>query len=103
MPRNATAVEVKDRKFGESLPPGGYYFVSTRHHERAGIVHGCPCGCGQNTLMYFRGCALDGAESWKIEGEWPNVTAWPSIGLHKQESGSYGWHGFLENGVFIEK
>jgi hypothetical protein len=102
--RNVPAHEVK-HKFGTSMEAGGYYFVSTSKAEKAGIVHGCPCGCGSSTLLYFRACGLDGAQEWDVTGEWPNVTLKPSIGIRDGSgvAGKFHWHGFLENGIFVEK
>ena len=52
--------------------------------------------------MWFKGLADAGGPEWSVTGEWPKVTLSPSIGFGKL-NGSYHWHGFLENGVFVEK
>jgi hypothetical protein len=105
MSRNAPAHEVADHDAPNRYEAGAYHFVY--YHEpsrKVGIVHGCPCGCGSSTLLYFRGAGIDPKHEWDVEGEWPNVTLKPSIGI-KNASGEsgYHWHGFLENGVFVER
>lgn len=105
MPRNAKAYEHK-HEIGDPMPAGAYYFVYRHGDDRdapIGIIHGCPCNCGKSTLLFFRGHGIDKKDEWDVSGEWPNVTLKPSIGIGKQENGSYHWHGFLENGEFVER
>jgi hypothetical protein len=73
----------------------------TRASDSAGICHACPCGCGVATILFFRGRGVNGADEWDVTGEWPKVTLKPSIGIGVLPS--WHWHGYLENGVFVEK
>ena len=105
MGRDAKAFQVT-HEFGAAMPAGAYYFTyrhDTEPRAPIGIIHGCPCGCGTANGLFFKGLGLDGHDEWTVEGEWPNVTLKPSIGIGKQPGGGYHWHGFLENGIFVER
>lgn len=109
MARNAVAFEVKQGD-PRAHEPGAYYFFTRVHpdtkQEYAGIVHACPCGCGGQTLLWFRGKGPDGRDQWDVSGEWPKVTLSPSIGVKYDGKGNgpthYHWHGYLRAGVFEE-
>jgi Family of unknown function (DUF6527) len=103
MARNATAFEVADRHSEEARKPGAYCFMLNGAGLRMGIVHACPCGCGGQSAMWFAGLADAGGPEWHVDGEWPKVTLTPSIGIGRQPEGGYHWHGFLENGEFVER
>lgn len=100
MARDAVAFEVATQE--DAKPAGAYCFMQRADGTRVGIVHACPCGCGSQGAMWFKGLADAGGPEWSVTGEWPKVTLSPSIGFGKL-NGSYHWHGFLENGVFVEK
>ena len=108
MSRNAVAFEVIE--FEELKRPGAYRFLYNFlgiDERRVGIEHGCPCGCGGITALFFRGTRADGNPKWDVSGEWPKVTLSPSIGIKYDGAGNgptlYHWHGYLENGVFVER
>jgi hypothetical protein len=110
MPRNATAFEVEadDHDLNVSKP-GAYRFTYREDPSKpVGIIIGCPCGCGGRGICFFAGCN-GGSHEWSVEGVWPKVTLRPSIGIRCDASGntgpngSYHWHGFLENGEFVER
>lgn len=111
MPKNAVAFEVQEGT-PEAHKPGAYYFFSYKHpntkQNYAGVVHACPCGCGGQTLLWFRGKGPEGRDQWDVTGEWPLVTLSPSIGVKYDGAGNgpmtspYHWHGYLRNGVFEE-
>ena len=113
MARNATAHEVSPADFpnkvGVALPAGAYYFMyawknGVRTDEAVGFIHGCPCGCGCRSAMWFEGHENAGGPKWSVTGEWPKVTMMPSIGIAcDKKTGKFHWHGYLENGVFIER
>lgn len=112
MPRNATAFEVEGPNHPDARKAGAYWFMYRYRHdaehiektdEKIGIGHACPCGCGGRGAMWFRGKAQGGGPEWEVTGEWPNVTLSPSIGFGRLETGGYHWHGYLENGVFVER
>lgn len=101
--RNAVAFEVSSGD-ERATQAGAFYFV---FHEdkpglRAGIIHACPCGCGGRSVMWLRGHGR-GRQEWDVTGEWPKVTLSPSIGIRPVADGKYHWHGYLENGVFVER
>jgi|SRR5579872_1727636 len=109
MPRNATCFEVErddaDNNIGMA---GAFYFLRNEAGQNIGVLHGCPCGCGGRSALFFRGLG-SGQQEWDVQGEWPKVTLTPSIGIkydangNKPANGSYHWHGYLENGVFVER
>lgn len=116
MPRNAKAFEHAG-PFVFDAPAGAYHFRSHAKPDRSdagtqtaadadGIIHGCPCGCGAWSGLWFKGRGAGGPE-WDVTGEWPNVTLSPSIGIHgstrtHQPGSPYHWHGYLRAGVFEE-
>lgn len=86
------------------MAAGAYYFL--RPFEKTigpplGVVHGCPCGCGKGSALFFRGLG-GGRQEWDVTGAWPNVTLSPSIGIKPVNDGVYHWHGYLRDGVFEE-
>lgn len=114
MARDATAFEVPNSEHPDAKKPGAYHFLlapeglsNVAAGERMGIVHACPCGCGGLTALWFRGKGPINADAWDVTGEWPNVTLSPSIGVKYDGAGNgpthYHWHGYLENGVFVER
>jgi hypothetical protein len=96
MGRNAVAFEAKDSD--ELVKPGAYRFWQSDDGKR-GITFGCPCGCGGRFGMSIKNEAGAG---WTVVGEWPKVTADPSLGCNNQYGPGYHWHGYLRSGVFEE-
>lgn len=110
MGHDARAFEVPDHDDPRRKLPGAYWFAYFNAEgfteEPVGIIHACPCGCGVPTLLFFRGKSKGMGDEWDVSGQWPNVTLKPSIGVNKalkNPNGSYHWHGYLENGVFVER
>ncbi len=123
MPRNAVAFEVKGQSDPRSREAGAYWFMrrydfdTKEHKEIVGIGHACPCGCGSQSAIWFRGGSMNGEGSvpeheWDVTGEWPKASLTPSIGIGRGQgasadrttgtSGGFHWHGFLRAGVFEE-
>jgi hypothetical protein len=112
MGRDARAFQVEEDDRDQNVgQPGAYYFMrdSDKPGVNVGIIHGCPCGCGGRSAIWFKGLGPDAHHEWDVAGEWPNVTLSPSIGIRmgkggmRPEGGGYHWHGYLENGVFVER
>lgn len=105
MARNAIAFEVQDRDSPEAKKAGAYTFMRySDSDEPVGVIHACPCGCGGQGAIWFRGKSRTGAPEWDVTGEWPKVTLSPSIGFAKSTvTGTFHWHGYLENGVWVER
>lgn len=102
--RNAKAYEIERLKAVEKIPAGAYWFmVMPPGHDNSGTVmgieHGCPCGCGAKSTVFFKDYTK--AEGWTIEKPFPDATLRPSLGLFMGQS-PYHWHGYLINGVFEE-
>lgn len=99
--RNAVAFEVADIMDHQS-EPGAFQFLNYEG-ERVGLIHACPCGCGQIGALYWKNPRKGGA-NWSVEGGWPEATLRPSIGFWGQNTKKQGyhWHGYLTNGVFEE-
>lgn len=102
MTRNALAVELLPEDDPASVP-GAYYFVyhGDQRSQPSGIVHTCPCGCGKQSMLWFKGQGR-GHPEWIVIGAWPDVTLEPSIGIKPMVDGKYHWHGYLRKGVFEE-
>ena len=77
MPRNAKAVEIEPRS-DDQLGAGEYYFL---HHDGyadpAGIIHGCPCGCGGRSAIFFPGGSPQAGNQWQIVAPFPEATLSP--------------------------
>jgi|SRR4051812_29833079 hypothetical protein len=104
MPRNAKAYEIERLRPGDKVAPGAYWFMTMPEgHEDAGIVmgiqHGCPCGCGARSALFFK--SYTGDDGWTIEKPFPEATLSPSIGMFRGQN-PYHWHGYLRDGVFVE-
>jgi hypothetical protein len=107
--RNAAAFEVPPGHV-VSWPAGGYRFIfyADAPHTPAGIMFGCPCGCGAGRFVHFQGEGR-GHTEWAVAGQWPKVTMTPMIGLLddttpacQETDPNYHWHGWLINGMFLE-
>ena len=103
--RNAVAFEVEGPESTYARKPGAYWFMYNRDGTRMGIGHSCPCGCGLQSAMWFSGLADAGGPEWDVKGDWPKVTLSPSIGIGRGAGpgGAYHWHGYLEDGVWVER
>jgi hypothetical protein len=96
--RNAPAREVARVEPGTKLGAGEYFFMGI-DGRRIGIQHGCPCGCGEWSTLFFR--ESGDTDFWIVEKPFPLATLKPSIGMWRGQS-PYHWHGYLTDGVFVE-
>jgi hypothetical protein len=98
------AVEVTRMRAGERVPAGAYWFMAMpsgdRQGEVMGIEHGCPCGCGQKSVLFFRSYTKE--DGWDVDKPFPDATLSPSIGMFRGQT-PYHWHGFLERGWFVNE
>jgi len=104
MGRDAKAVEIAGGC--HPLPKAGEYFFLYKDSVKVGIIHGCPCGCGSASTLFFKGLG-DGRPEWTIEKPFPEATLSPSIGIRKYNTedgnnGQFHWHGYLREGTFVE-
>lgn len=105
MPRNAQSFVVDKMEYPSKA--GAVMFV--RHPDKdlvVGFSHACPCGCGQWSFIRLNpeGWAPDTIPFWNRTGDDLHMTLTPSIGIKPQDkNGAYHWHGYLENGVFVER
>lgn len=89
------------------VPAGHFHFYVSRDvadgTEPAGILFGCPCGCGAMNSVAFR-ASRAGRPSWNWDGNREKPTLSPSINiLQFDEAGNRTgehWHGWLRDGVF---
>jgi hypothetical protein len=72
--------------------PGAFQFEATDK----GLFYTCPCGCGAEGYLGFRGQTQPERPSWEWNGNREHPTLQPSI---RKLSGCK-WHGFLEGGVW---
>lgn len=105
MSNNAKAFECATYDEFSAAAAGAFMFYTAADgspSRAVGIIHKCPCGCGLAGSLFFEGSGHK--TTWKVEGEWPNVTLTPSIGFWGMNypKGPYHWHGYLRAGVFEE-
>lgn len=104
---NAKAVHVDDMGFDGPVPAGAFTFYKTSDIEMAGLLFGCPCGCGSMMSV-----AIDaGSEGkrhrpkWQWDGNQVAPTLTPSILIYQQNDGGERigehWHGYLTAGEFV--
>lgn len=102
---SATAVLVADIDGIEGPVPAGAfeYYVASGTPGEAGLLFGCPCGCGELKTVGF-----DTHESarprWHWDGNRAVPTLTPSILIYQlneqgEKAGEH-WHGFLTAGEF---
>jgi len=101
---NAKAYQIERLPAGEKMPAGAYAFmVMPEGYQNSGTImgieHGCPCGCGQKSTLFFKEYTKD--EGWIVEKPFPDATLSPSIGMFRGQN-PYHWHGHLRDGVFEE-
>lgn len=104
---SAPALYVADFDDCDAMVPAGHFHFYTVHGDpdkrEAGILFGCPCGCGQ-----LKSVGFDTHESsrarWHWDGNREAPTLTPSI-LNYQTNGAgerigEHWHGLLTAGEF---
>lgn len=105
---NAKAVYVEDFEDAEARVEAGHWHFYTSHgdpeQKPAGILFGCPCGCGQLKAVGFT-TRETSSPKWQWNGERDGITLTPSIHILQMDAagqviGSH-WHGFLTNGEFL--
>lgn len=96
------AVLVDDMDFEGAVPAGAFEFYDGPGPD-AGILFGCPCGCGEMKTVSFRNHS-DRRPLWRWDGNREKPTLGPSINiLQFDETGNCvgeHWHGWLRDGVF---
>jgi len=80
---------------------GEFEYFDDNKGADAGIIFGCPCGCGEMKSLSFRS---ERRPIWQWDGNRKNPTLTPSINiLQFDASGNQvgeHWHGWLRAGVF---
>jgi hypothetical protein len=84
MPHNAIAREVNPMTGGQRLRLGAgeFYFVfhSDAPEIQSGMIHGCPCGCGGTTALWFRGQGRGTRNGTRLVAGQPSHSA-PRLGF----------------------
>jgi hypothetical protein len=93
----------KDGDWPDHIPAGLWSFYTRGDNARAGILFGCPCGCGQMMSIAFHGAG--GGPQWNWDGNDDRPTTTPSILIYQLEEGTgrrvgEHWHGYLTHGEF---
>lgn len=101
----AELIDSADKHVSARRVPGAFWYTSTGDRPDTGIVHSCPCGCGE-----FGYLNLDprrtSSPCWTNDGTHKKPTLLPSVGIKKHaehqdvEADGYHWHGHLMNGVW---
>lgn len=100
---NAAAIR-KEGDWPDNVPAGVYSFYSRGDNARAGMLFGCPCGCGQMMSIAIEGGGSGGPQ-WHWNGSEERPTTTPSILIYQLEEGTgrivgEHWHGYLNEGEF---
>jgi hypothetical protein len=77
---------------GDNAPPGAVAFEAGDH----GLFFVCPCGCGAEDYLPFRGPDGRPRPSWLWDGNREAPTLSPSI----RRTAGCRWHGFLRSGIW---
>lgn len=72
--------------------PGSYAFEA----DDRGLFYLCPCGCGAQGFLPFRGRAEGVHASWEWDGKRDTPTLSPSV----LRTAGCRWHGYLQRGVW---
>lgn len=89
------------------VPAGHFHYYNandaTEGEPPAGMLFGCPCGCGELKSVGFRPRAA--RPSWEWDGNVQTPTLSPSINILQfdnagNRAGEH-WHGWLRNGEFL--
>ncbi|AXU19699.1 hypothetical protein C7W88_12775 [Novosphingobium sp. THN1] len=104
---SAPAVFVADFDDEEARVEAGHWHFYTAYGDpeqrKAGILFGCPCGCGSMFCVGFD--SHEGAgPRWHWNGQQEAITLTPSILIYQMDqagnvTGEH-WHGFLTDGEF---
>lgn len=91
----------------DGVPAGHWHFYSSSGvGPRAGILFGCPCGCGEMMSVAIKPSPIVGSKRpvWQWDGNEELPTLSPSINiLQLDQAGNRTgehWHGYLTAGVF---
>lgn len=89
----------------DHVPAGHFHFYTSQDSEDlAGMLFGCPCGCGELKHVDFKG-HVERRPSWQWDGNREAPTLTPSINiLQFDERGNRcgeHWHGWLRAGKFV--
>lgn len=76
----------------EGAPAGSFAFEA----DEKGLFYICPCGCGREGFLPFRGKAEPARPSWIWDGNREEPTLEPSV----LRTEGCRWHGYLRGGVW---
>lgn len=101
LPRNSPDGRlVKDMDFDGPVPAGVFEFYDGPGPD-AGLLFGCPCGCGDMRTVAFR-THNERRPSWNWDGNREGPTLTPSILIYQMDAAGNivgeHWHGFLTAG-----
>lgn len=103
LPAPVKAVRVKNSEARDRLKAGRFRFYSNIADPKGtrwrGMIYACPCGCGSEGVIRFRGpdgAAIEGQHSWAWDDNERQPTLSPSI----HHIGH--WHGWLKAGYFTQ-
>lgn len=88
----------------DKVPAGHWhYYVREQGGPPAGMLFGCPCGCGEMHSIGFRPAETQ-RPSWEFNGSETAPTLTPSVNiLQFNDAGvqiGEHWHGWLTDGVW---
>lgn len=103
--RDAKAFLVTALNLPEAQKPGACVPLRKDGKDLVGMTVRCPCGCGERSMIFFRGRGPSPAQfpEWDLTRDWPHISISPEIGFRPMlPNGSYHWLGELRDGFFME-
>lgn len=101
----ATLLDGENKSGRARENPGSFYYVTAAGGSGgAGIIHSCPCGCGN--LGHLNLDPEAGRPRWSNSGSREKPTLHPSVGIKSFNDGQdieadgFHWHGWLRDGVW---
>lgn len=107
---NVTAKLIEDgagKAERAAAQPGAFYYWRDSEESRRGIIHSCPCGCGQLGNLNLAPAPAGTRPLWTNTGTRERPTLTPSVGIkafrpdQSIEADGFHWHGWLRNGVWV--
>jgi hypothetical protein len=86
------AIRVDDIDTVQAISGAFEYYTRAGVEGPAGMIYGCPCGCGRTGALAFRPAP---SPSWHWDGNRDKPTLTPSV----HHVGH--WHGWLRAGVWV--
>lgn len=101
----ATLLEGEDNLEQAKKTAGAFWYYDYEDEKDVGILHSCPCGCGNIGSLNIKEWAEKKGPLWTLSGPREAPTLTPSVGIRAygkaiKTDGDFHWHGWLRDGVW---